>query len=144
MGERLTKTERIRHANAVIEEISKVGRRFFWSERHGHVSRFDATDAGRLYLLDKCTNERVHLIADRPWPTFTEGGTLRRLIEDLADYIRTGKAINPRHFGPWPRWICDGDLWGYGEAMGPLRERLLTSPAVAAPAARPAEERTDG
>jgi hypothetical protein len=24
-------------------------------------------------------------------------------------------------FGPWPEWICGGDLWGYGAEMDVVR-----------------------
>lgn len=46
---------------------------------------------------------------------------MRALIEQLRNYIQTG---NPQKLslGPWPKWICDGDLWGYGEDMQQVRD----------------------
>ncbi|BBK30271.1 hypothetical protein STHU_09050 [Allostella humosa] len=125
-----TRTERAAHANAVIEEIAKVGRRFFWSEEHQRVSRFDFDTGGRLILVDRETGRNVHVTQREGWHNFSEGGTLRAVVEALAGYIREGVQINPRYFGPWPAYICDGDLWGYGEAMAPLRAALAANPAL--------------
>ena len=36
-----------------------------------------------------------------------------------------GGAIRGTWFGPWPKTLCDGDLWGYGEAMKYVRERAV-------------------
>lgn len=131
MTEIISKAERLDVANAVIAAIAKHGRRFFWSERHHRVSRFEFGARGRLTLVDKHTGYAVYVMKNGPWRSFSEGGTLRRLIEALARYIREGERIKGGYFGPWPDWVCDGDLWGYGaEAMKALRADLAGSPAI--------------
>jgi hypothetical protein len=60
------------------------------------------------------------------WRGFSEGGTLRSLVEQLRDYIRTGKQVHPQSFGPWPQWYCDGDLWGYGDDMQQVRDKAIS------------------
>lgn len=138
MGE-TTKAQRLRHANALIGAISRHGRRFFYSQKHDRVSRFEIDIAGQLWLRDKHTWKRCYTAYRYNWRHFTEGGTLRRLIDALAVYIRTGVPIHRGHFGPWPAHFCEGDLWGYGaEAMTALRAEIADSPCL-----RPAPSNID-
>lgn len=131
---------RLAEANQVIAAISAHGRRFFYCSQHDRISRFEIDDRGRLWLRDKWTDGRVYLAYRGNWRLFSDGGTLRRLIEKLAIYIRTGEPLMSSLFGPWPDWICDGDLWGYGsEAMASLRTELQKSPAISFPAPRSRE-----
>ncbi len=56
---------------------------------------------------------------------------MRRLVEALRDYIRTGEPISSGHFGPWSKILCDGDLWGYGfEEMAKVRHDVSKTQAV--------------
>jgi len=116
-----TKHERMVVANLVIEAISQFGRQFFLHK--GRVSKFELDSRGRLWFIDGYTQRRIYVAYEGKWRGFTEGGTLRDLIKNLGGFIRSGDPIR-RRFGPWPEWICDGDLWGYGESMGALRARL--------------------
>lgn len=129
-----TKRQRLAEANRVIAAIARHGRRFFHDQRHDRVSRFEIDLAGRLWLRDKYTWQRVYVAYRYQWRHFSDGGTLRGIIEALADYIRTGTPIAGGHFGPWPQWYCDGDLWGYGaDAMVALRAELAGSDAIRFP-----------
>ena len=123
----LLKAARLEHANAAILEISKYGRRFFHHE--GRVSRFTLAASGHLFYIDKYRGSRLHVDHLGSWK-FSDGGTLRALVEDLRDYIRTGQPINSWCLGPWPKWICRGDMWGYGADMQKLRDALADSPTV--------------
>jgi hypothetical protein len=52
-------------------------------------------------------------------------------VEALRDFVRTGKKLPmAKYFGPWPGWLCGGDLWGYGEDM-PLVRRAARTLGVA-------------
>lgn len=131
MTEIISKAERLDVANAVLLAIARHGRRFFWSERRQRAARFALDRLGRVRLTDDYTGVPVLVSRRSQWRGFSHGGTLRALVEAMAGYIRTGEPITGRYFGPWPDWICDGDLWGYGaEAMKALRADLAGSPAI--------------
>lgn len=119
---------RIENANQVLCVISSHGRRFFWSEKHNRVSRFIGTTTA-VHYVDHWTGSIIDTAADKDWHGFTNGGTLRGLVEALAHYIRTGDPISSGHFGPWD--YCRGDLWGYGqEEMEKVRRDLSSNPAI--------------
>lgn len=135
----MAKRQRLGEANAVLVAISQRGRCFF--AHQGRVSRFEIDLAGKLWLRDKYTWKRCYVAYRYRWRHFSDGGTLRRLVDALANYIRTGHRIPGRLFGPWPESYCRGDLWGYGKAeMAALRAELASSPAVEWPAAQEASE----
>lgn len=130
----LSKAERIADANYLLLTISMFGRRFFYSHRHNRVARFEMTIDGKLWFRDDYTDKRIYVAYRGRWRHFSHGGTMRRLIDDLANYIRTGERIRAGHFGPWPEYICDGDLWGYGkETMETLRTAMWPRDCVAWP-----------
>ena len=119
-----TKAERAVIANKVLLLISQFGRHFFQHDER--VSQFEISARGHIMLRDAYTGRLVYT-HDRKsrWRGFTEGGTLRDLVCNLADYIGKDVPIRHRQFGPWPEYLCDGDLWGYGkEEMAKLREQL--------------------
>ncbi len=139
-----SKEVRLAEANDVIAAISRHGRRFFYSAEHDRNSRFEMDSRGKLWLIDKYTGRRVYVSYTGEWRAFSDGGTLRRLIEALANYIRSGEKMPSSHFGPWPDWFCDGDLWGYGaEAMAQLRTDLRQHNAIAFPKPRESEASTN-
>lgn len=125
------KQERLKKANAVIQAIAKHGRRFFYYDKTGAVSYFKLDERGRIWLVDKYTQEPVYVAYRYHWRAFSEGGTLRRLIEDLADFIRTGEPISAGHFAGYPGWFAPGDPWDYGtEAMEAVRAEVMKTGAV--------------
>jgi hypothetical protein len=138
------KYDRLIEANLVIGAIAAHGRRFFYSgpgsdhRCHIHPARvamFEIDRQGRLRFRDDYTDVPVLVTSRGEWKGFSHGGTLKRLVRDLADYIRTGKPISPGHCGPWPSWQCGGDLWGYGqENMELVRSAVLATDAVRKPA----------
>lgn len=132
MSEKRTKRERMDDANQVLFAISRYGRRFFYCQKFDRVSQFELDYNNRIWLRDNWTGKRVCVSYRGRWRHFTEGGTLRSLCEALLKYIRTGEPISRKWFGPWPDWICDGDLWGYGaEEWAKLRAELPSLRAVA-------------
>ena len=109
------KLERTEKANAVIKIIASCGRRFFhWN---GIVSKIEIGNDGKIFFIDCFSQKRIY-ISERShrWIHFSEGGTLRSLIEWLAVYIKTGKLLNRGHFY-FPEWYSEGDPWGYGDDM---------------------------
>lgn len=127
-----TKQARVAIANRAIEIIAGYGRKFFSLHGDGRVegperiSRFELRDNGRLWFIDKYTQKAIYVAYRRGrWSGFSEGGTLRDLVCAMADWI-TGKRKDfpVNAFGPWPDYVCDGDLWGYGADMVAVREQI--------------------
>ena len=103
----------------MIEAIAGCGRRFFF--HNGVISGFSVDHAGKVWFVDSYSGRRVYTHDKGPWRGFTNGGTLRTLIERLRDFIRTGEQ-QALGLGPWPAWVCNGDLWGYGSDMQTVRD----------------------
>lgn len=105
-----TREERLAIANKVIEIIGSHGRKFLRS-RDGTLTTLDL-EKGRVYVTDNYTKKRFRADPDAKWSSmgFSNGGTIRGLLERLAAYVEDGKPI---HFGV-PR-MSYGDMWGYGE-----------------------------
>ena len=122
------KVERLYNANELIKAIGTTGRKFFnYPNKHG-LGRFELGKQGSIWFVDGYTGKRIYLNHKYWQGGFSEGGTLRDLINDLKNYITNGKKFGypERHFGPWPMWLCEGDLWGYGdEDMGIVRKRAI-------------------
>lgn len=106
----IERQERCARANALIEVISACGRQFFRHE--GRVSHLAVADTGTVFVVDSYTQLRTDTRWPDDWRHFSEGGTLRRLIEGLAAFITDGKQLHPHAFLPQPTWY---DVWGYGK-----------------------------
>ncbi len=120
----LEKKRRMIRANHVIYIISQVGRKFF--NHKGEVSRIEMDHNGRLWYFDAFSRKKIYLhCAWSDWRGFTEGGTLENLVKGFKHYIMTGEKIRSTSFGPWPDWICDGDLWGYGDDIKIVRDTAI-------------------
>ena len=115
----MSKRARAAQANELLRVIAANGRQFF---KHGDcVSVFEVDYRGRVWWRNAYKNKRIYVYGHWYWRGFTEGGTLRQLVEYLRDFIRWGTPVPAAQFGPWPEWLCDGDLWGYGEDMEIVR-----------------------
>lgn len=94
------KQDRIETINKLIKFISERGRRFFYSNRTINMENVDSLafmklKNGRIYFVDDYTRKEIYVINNyRDWNGFSHGGTLRALILDFAEYIRTGKYSN--------------------------------------------------
>jgi hypothetical protein len=127
-----SKTYRLAVANTVIQIIAAYGRGFFHqgprSEEKSDIPRtshFWVGRRGEVWFRDKHTQKDIYTSYQGRWRGFSEGGTLRALVEALRDYIRTGDTRFTRHFGPWPESMCGGDLWGYGhDEMQKVRDEI--------------------
>lgn len=117
--------------NAIIRVIGSHGRRFLSenSDRFHYVenpffAHFTVDKRKEIWFVDRYTRNPI-LVRHQDWPGFSDGGTLRGLVEHFAAYIRGGSEINMRAFGPWPDHYCGGDLWGYGDDMQKVREEIV-------------------
>ena len=132
----MTREQRLEVANNIIKAIASCGRRFLSmnSDRTGEpdpdarVSRFVFINK-RLHYLDKYTEALIFVHYEfrtrGGWGhQFSDGGTLLCLMQHMRDFIVKGEPININYFGPWPKWVCGGDLWGYGAAMPLLRAKV--------------------
>jgi hypothetical protein len=120
-----TKEERLIAVNKMIDVIGSVGRNFF--NHRGTISWMEVDARGRVWFIDSYTNQRVYTHNPRGrWRGFSNGGTLRSLVCHFRDFIVKSTPV-PRHcFGPWPEYLCSGDLWGYGDSMAVVRKAALT------------------
>jgi hypothetical protein len=123
------KMSRLAHANAVLRAMASHGRRFFYSQKADRFAEIVIDPQGRLRIVDECTGKSVLIVKGGRWRGFGNGGTCRSIVEDLANYVRTGKKTR-NHFGPWPEWVNGGDLWGYGDDASKVRDDLRGNPAV--------------
>jgi len=118
--ERAARADRLARANELLQVIASCGRQFF--SYRGRVARIEQDGRMRLWFRDAYTDQLVYTHYRGRWRRFTGGGTNRDLIRDLCRFVRTGTAVPSARFGPWPAWICNGDLWGYGEDMKQVRD----------------------
>jgi len=121
----LSRTERearVNQANEFIEVIASCGRRFF--EHDGRIARFNLDDRGRLWFTDAYTQKEIYVAMPRyRWRGFSNGGTLRSLVENLSGYIRHGQPLWMGYFEPMR---SGANAWGYNEeAMGRVRAAAM-------------------
>jgi len=121
---------RIETANAIIRIVASHGRRFFSenSDRredrrvdNPFVAHFQVDRNGELWYVDRYTRKGI-LVRHREWPRFTDGGTLRAIVEHLASHIKQGTPVNHGYFGVSPDWMPNH--WGYGEDMLKVRDEV--------------------
>ena len=135
------RSNRMGAANELIWCISKKGRRFFSYgidknasrlfpfTQNEKVSRFKLAQNGRLWFLDGYTDKLIYTHYNGEWRDFTNGGTMRRLVQSLRDFIMTGKLLYG-DLGPWPEMrgmplSHSNDRWAYGSDMELVRQKAL-------------------
>lgn len=116
---------RLEVANELIRVIATCGRCFFARplREDVRISYFELDPGGRLWFVDSWRGNRICLQnVNHPWRGFHQGGTLRSLVTQLRNFVRSGTPLRKGTLGPWPKSCCDGDLWGYGKDMETVRE----------------------
>lgn len=124
-----TKCERTTAVNDYIRFIADRGRRFFFEdEKYASMER-DAR--GRVWLIDDYTRRRIYTHYQWEWKGFSHGGTLRRHIEALRDFITKGHQLNPHYYSP--SQLTGGEhIWGYSnEDMAAIRNKGMALGIVA-------------
>jgi hypothetical protein len=114
---------RVKQCNDLLFVIGQNGRQFFFYA--GTISKLELDDRHRVWFIDSYSKKRIYTHYKYTWRGFTNGGTLHDLICAMRDYIVTGaekaRSRIQRMLGPWPDYVCGGDLWGYGESMENVR-----------------------
>lgn len=121
----MSKTDRLKSVNELVEVISSCGRRFFFSKTKGVVASVEIDQRGRVWWNDDYSGKRIYTHYPYRWRGFTHGGTLKHLVMCLRDFVCKGQTIPPYVLGPWPEHYCNGDLWGYGEDMQIVRDAAI-------------------
>ncbi len=118
-GKLAARNARAIEVNKLLSVIAQCGRRFFFHK--GVVSSVEVDARGLVWFVDSYTKKRIYTHRSGKWRGFSNGGTLRRLTENLRDYIMHGTPQR-LNLGPWPQEYCGGDLWGYGDEMNKVRD----------------------
>lgn len=114
------KEDCLARANHLLVVIASYGRRFF--HHKGRVSRLECDARGRIWFIDCFSEKRIYTHYPHTWRGFSGGGTMKELIVALRDFVVHGRKLPRSSFGPWPEWVCGGDLWGYGDSMSHVRD----------------------
>lgn len=123
------KAQRLQHANALLETISKYGRRFFFNEKNNVVAKFAIGGDNHIYFIDDYTLKAVYTAYRGRWRGFSHGGTLRQLVEALSYYIKTGQRLSIDWIGP--ERFDQSNIWGYSEdQIAKCRSEALLNPAI--------------
>lgn len=130
----MSKVERLGHANALIEVISRHGRQFFRNRESGTIARLELDGRGRVWWIDDYRGARVYVAHSGRWRGFSHGGTLRSLIQALHQYIQRGELLHPEYIAPCRMNPQNGDIWGYGfEAAAAVRTETAALPLFHCP-----------
>lgn len=105
------KLERVNHANQILVGIASVGRNFF--SHKGKISWFEVDAHGKIWFIDSYKENRTYTHYKGRWCKFSQGGTMRNIVEILRDYISHGEPVTPRIVVP--AQYTYGDVWGYGD-----------------------------
>lgn len=129
----MSKAERVEHANQLIQVIARHGRRFFYDQKSDTTARLELDHRGKVWFHDHYSKARVYThpaTFGNGWRGFTHGGTLRQLVEDMRDYVLTGRKIWISSLGP--QRISDrSNIWGYEElAMAKVRQEGSVLPII--------------
>ena len=119
----MTKQERLASANEFIKVIASCGRKFF--EHEGFVSTLELSPTGRVFFVDYYTKKRIYTHRKYcNWDGFTSGGTMKRLIESLRDFITKGYTLIAKYFEPvYPNGAKNS--WGYGDDILIVRDAAV-------------------
>lgn len=111
----LLKQERLDECNFLIEQISKHGRKFFnYQKQKGRTSKLELGFQERVYFIDGYTGKRIYTHRRYcRWNGFTEGGTLKSLVEAMRNYITFGDKIRFSSICAPDFYGDGGNVWGY-------------------------------
>lgn len=83
-------SDRFEKANQLIRLIATTDRHFF--ESRGYIGQFMIDDDNELTYIDEYTRKRVNINKETvEWKDFNHGGTLKRFIYSLGEWIRGEK-----------------------------------------------------
>ncbi len=137
------KLHRLDVANRILKTIGSHGRLFFSNHSdgacHGEPKRyaeFFFAYNGRLKYRDRWRGTEVDITRPGKWRGFADGGTLRRVVESLRDFI-----IHDEF-----EWILVREHWGYEdserEACNAALRRIYEAEVMISPSPKGPEEVT--
>ncbi len=119
----MTKEERLKAANEFIAVIASCGRKFF--QHKGFISTLELSETGRVFFIDYYTKKRIYTHRKFVrWDGFSNGGTMKSLIESLRDFITKGATMRAGYFQP----EMDNGLknpWGYGKDILKVKDAAV-------------------
>lgn len=122
-----TRQERMAVANQVLMALAKSERNFFRNKTTGEVSQFTRKGNGAIHFLDNYSKMQVRIVKGKEWPGFTNGGTMRDLVEMLYGYIVDGVLLNRWYIAPTND--NNYNYWGYTpEGAAKCREECFKQP----------------
>lgn len=105
--------QRLKSANEFIRVIASCGRNFLSSNSdlknksdHPFVCFLELDDRGRVWFTDRYNKKRIYTHYPGRWRGFSEGGTLKMIIEQLRDFVKKSSTMRAEGFS---------NHWGYGE-----------------------------
>ena len=119
----MSKEERLKNSNEFIKVIASCGRFFF--QHNGFISTLELSPTGRVFFIDSYTKKRIYTHRKYVrWDGFTNGGTMKRLVESMRDYITKGTQMRAAYFQPE---MDNGfeNPWGYGDDILKVREAAV-------------------
>lgn len=99
----MDKQGRLEIINDLINFISERGRQFFRTKVTALGKQIEIVAEmklinGRVYYIDPYTRKQVAVRnTSTRWDGFSSGGTLRSLVLDFGDFVRTGENTNGNH-----------------------------------------------
>lgn len=131
IGSTESRRKRAQEVDEVIKIIGSRGRRFFYSTAFDRYARVEVDDRGKIWWIDEYAGTRIYThrtgFVSR-WRGFSNGGTLRALVEAFRDYICTGVPLPLNRLGP-EGIHTSSNLWGYPpDDMRLVREDCAGSP----------------
>ncbi|MDE1464814.1 hypothetical protein [Spartinivicinus poritis] len=126
-----TKQQRLEAVNELIKVIASCGRCFFSENAYGFkqvenpfISTMEIDERGKIWFIDSETKERIYTHYQHRWKNFSQGGTLRGLIESFRNYISKGHQLRANYFQPD---MGNGfrNPWGYGDDILIVKEAAL-------------------
>lgn len=116
-------SRRLDAVNELVKFIGNNGRRFFFDPRKNTYAHMSIFGDNRLYWVDEGSGKSIYLHYKYWGKGFTNGGTLKSLVDHFRRFVVTGQMLPEEILGPWPSWYGNGDLWGYGESMRDVRAK---------------------
>ena len=124
------KEKRIEKANKLLKKIASCGRNFFYYGEDKTTAKFILKN-NRIYFMDEYTKSEMLAYNYRQLGRkFNQGGTMKALVLDISEWIRTGKYTNGKNgYGGLfcPHWGYPEkdmkDIQDYARELGYLKEK---------------------
>lgn len=112
MTEKTEKEKRIEKANKLLNKIASCGPNFFYYDKDKTTAKFLLKN-NRIYFMDEYTKSEMLAYNYRQLGRkFNQGGTMKALVLDISEWIRTGKRTNGKN--GYGGLFCPH--WGYSES----------------------------